>query len=198
MATKKGARQKEQGGVKPPRKPGKRPEETVVRPDPPKCDCETTVDIFTQIGSLRPVRGRPPRPLRIRITVQSVVVCDPATPDHCYYRYIAATEVQIFRPRRRRVPAAWVPHVNRRGRPIRRAFIQKFTVHDDVNKTETPDRIDQTSLELGEWFPQAPQKEKTRVTLELAASIRGGWRTTINRNLELCVPKLDNPKCPEE
>ena len=77
------------------------------------------------------------------------------------------------------------------------ASIHSFTVHDDVNKTETPDRIDQQMLELGEWYPKAPQKGSTRITLVLSGSTRAGWRTTINRNLELCVPKLSNPECPE-
>jgi len=173
--------QEERGGRK-------APGTTVERPKPPKCGCETRDYIYTQIGSLSPVGGRP---LRIHVTIQSVVVCDPATPNHCYYRYIASAEVQRFRPRRGKRPATWEFYRQRR------AFIQSFTVHDDVNKTERPDRIDKTHLEMGEWFPLAPQKEKTRVTLELAGSIRGGWRTTINRNLVLCVPKLDNPECPE-
>lgn len=175
------------GGKKPPG-PGQ-PSKTKERPKQPKCTCQTTADVYTQIGSLRPVSGRP---LRIHVNVRSVVVCDPATPDHCYYRYIAAAEVQRFRPRRGKRPAKWEAY------PNRRAFIQLFTVHDDVNKTERPDRIDQVSLELGEWYPKAPEKEATRITLELAGSIRGGWRTTINRTLVLCVPKLDDPECPEK
>jgi len=170
---------------------GKPRPKTTERPDPPpppKCDCATTADIYTQIGSLRPVGGRA---LRIHINIRSVVVCDEATPDHCYYRYIATAGIQRYRPRRGRRAAAWEAYARRN------AFIQSFTVHDDVNKNERPDRIDKTSLELGEWFTKAPQKELTRITLELAGSVRGGWRTTINRNLELCVPKLDNPDCPE-
>jgi hypothetical protein len=125
------------------------------------------------------------------VNIKSVVQCDPATPDHCYYQYTATAEVQRFVPPQGGRPASW------QRTPQRRAFIAEFTVRDDVNKTERPDRVDQEQLILGEWFPKAPQKEKTRVTLELAASVRGGWRTTINRDVELCVPKLDNPKCPE-
>ena len=186
MATKK---REQPEGRTPPTKPGRRPpDDTVVRPEPPKCVCETTTNIYTQIGSLPPVGGRP---LRIHVTVQSIVVCDPGTPEHCYYKYIATAEVQRFNPRRGGRPATWVTYRQRR------AFIESFKVHDDVNKTETPDRIDQSSLTLGEWFPKAPQKEKTRITLKLAGSIRNGWRTEINRNLEVCVPKLDNPQCPE-
>ncbi len=169
-------------------KPKPKTTERPKPPPPPKCDCTTSSDIYTQIGSLRPVAGRA---LRIHVNIRSVVVCDEATPDHCYYRYIATADIQRYRPRRGRRPAAWEAYARRN------AFIQSFTVHDNVNKTEHPDRIDQSTLELGEWFPLAPQKESTRITLELVGSARGGWRTTINRNLELCVPKLDNPDCPE-
>jgi len=174
------------GGVQK-QKPDQTPGETVERPQPPKCDCKTTAEVYTQIGSLPPVQGRA---LRIRVVIESEVTCDEGTPDHCYYRYVATADVQRFRPRQGIRPATWEAFAQRN------AFIQSFTVVDDVNKTERPDRIDQPRLEMGEWFPRAPQKEKTRVTLELAGSVRGGWRTTINRDLELCVPKLEKPKCP--
>lgn len=160
----------------------------------PKCDCDSTTHIYTQIGTLKPVNGRP---LRIHIEVSSIVVCDPGTPGHCYYRYIAKAEVQRFRPGRqssdprRRRPATWRPYKRRK------AFIHAFTVHDGVNKTEKPDRIDRKKLELGEWFPNAPKKEITKITLELSGSNRDKWRTTINRDIQLCVPKGGIPQCPQ-
>lgn len=160
--------------------------DTVERPKR-DCDCKTSEDIYTQIGTLDPVNNRP---LRVRITIQSVVVCDPGTPNNCFYQYTATTNVEIFRPQQGARPAGWDPFAGRK------VFITSFTVQDDVNKTEKPDRVDRESVTLGEWFPRAPQKEKTRIVLELAPSVRDKWRATVTRDIELCVPKLENPKCP--
>lgn len=142
-----------------------------------KCACDSSNTYFFTIGSVRNKR--------IVLTVSSMVTCDPATPQHCQYEYTASAAFQKRQGRR------WIAD------RTRRAFIRKFAVKDPVNSTESPDRADQTELTMTDWFPKAPQKDSIDVELKLVASVRGGWEREIKRKAELCVPKLDNPHCPE-
>jgi hypothetical protein len=125
---------------------------------------------------------------RYSVRVSSTVSCDPGTPGQCEYRYSAECEVQ--QQRQAGNNRRWERAANRNG------FLQSFKVHDDVNQTVVPDRIDQTSLEIAFWRPKAPVKETTRVTIVIAPSIRGGIRATLEEDVELCLPKGPVPQCP--
>jgi len=118
------------------------------------------------------------------------VTCDPGTPGQCEYRYTVVSVVQQQALRRGQPHGQWAP-ARRRA-----VFLQSFEVHDTVNQKIQPDRIDQTTLEIALWRPNAPKKERTQVTIVLAPSVRGGTKVTLNEHLELCVPTGPIPRCP--
>ena len=158
--------------------------------DRPRCDCTTgPTEILTATGA--PEETQTHR-FRYVVRVSSSVKCDRSTPNQCEYHYTAETEVQqqALRPPRPPRPGPWTPFAGRR------VFIQSFKVHDDVNQEIKHDRIDQTSAEIVLWRAKAPKKEKTKVTIVLAPSVRGGTAITLEEEIELCLPKLDNPQCP--
>ena len=156
----------------------------------PSCDCETTSSFFIATFA-------PPSTARLRfrwkITVSSKSICDEGTPQNCEYTYTVETTVQRQRLRRGRPQGPWQDIVRR---PPRKLFVKKFGVADGVNHEAAPDRIDQVSVTLSEWFPNAPKKESTEVSLAFSPSIRGGITIQKKKKIELCVPTGRTPRCP--
>lgn len=163
----------------PPPQQEKPPTPTTVERPRQTCGCEASNLYFFRIGS---APGQ-----RVALTVSSKVECDATTPDHCNYEYTASAVLE------RRQGARWVQDGGNR-----KAFITKFKVGAPVDITETPDRVDQSSLTIAAWYAKAPQKDEVEVELTLVASVRGGWKHETKRKATLCLPKLDNPVCPEK
>ncbi|MDJ0646922.1 MAG: hypothetical protein QNJ57_13145 [Flavobacteriaceae bacterium] len=166
-----------------PSKDARKKPETQVRP---KCDCETAPP------ALYVLTGAPPPSRRNRfrfvITLKSSSVCDPGTPGQCEYNYEANIRMEKQPLRGRNRP--WTPYNKRAG------FLQSFTIHDDVNQTIKPDRVDKKRLSIGFFKPNAPLKEKADVTIIYVLSNRGGMPITLKEKVELCLPKGGTPLCP--
>jgi hypothetical protein len=127
---------------------------------------------------------------RYTVSISSVVTCDPGAPDKCEYNYTATTAVQQQRLNPQGNPVGqWRPF------PGRNIFILKFTVHDDVNHSETPARVDQTSVTFGLYRPNAPTMENVKVSLVLTVSNAGNARFEFDETVLLCVPKGAAPAC---
>lgn len=164
---------------------------TTTRPPKPNCDCNNDEEITNQSAVIYTASGltslgRNWRNTSIKITIKSVVKCDPDR-RQCLYEYTATAVVQKLNRGR------WSDFRNLR------AFINSFTVHDGVNETITSDRIDRPSINVTHWNPKAPLKESTEISLVVAPSIRGGNKITISkRAVVICVPKGDPAECPKE
>ncbi|MFH1328677.1 MAG: hypothetical protein ABIH76_07560 [Candidatus Bathyarchaeota archaeon] len=157
------------------------------------CPCKTETSdrgIFTFTGATEPKGAYR---YGFHVKVSSDVRCDEAVPKKCEYNYTAQAEVrkQNFRAKKTK-QRKWVTDKKTR------VFIQSFEIHGDINQKIKSDRIDQTSAHIGLYRSKAPQKEKTKITINLAPSTRGDKIVTLNEEVELCIPKLDNPKCPEK
>jgi hypothetical protein len=159
----------------------------------PGCDCQTDPEfIYSGTGAPAPKDGFR---FRFALSIQSKASCDRGTPGHCEYRYTVKAKFQQQQdpqPPPPRPAAPWTDVDPTK----RKAFVQQFRVHDDVNEEWNSDRIDQSEAEVVLWRKNAPNTAPTKVTIVVSPSARGGIKTKLEPTIQLCVPTGVGPKCP--
>ena len=175
---------------KKPRKPEKPKKQKKGKPEQPSCDCRTSQSFYAVTEALRMVPGA--RILRYEIKVDSEVVCEPKTPGHCLYHYSVNVAIQARDLDQDNQPTGdWYE-------TDRKPAIDSFRLTDPQMRFMLRNR---KPLELmmrhSEYAALAPKKVEVEVTAGILPEATATETLEWTKTLELCVPRLPNPNCPE-
>lgn len=160
------------------------------KPEQPKCDCKTSQTFYATSEALRMLPGT--RILRYAIKVGSEVVCEPKTPGHCLYHY--SVNVSI-----------WARDLDQNSQPTgdwyetdRKPAIESLRMTDPSMRFAVRNRKPlELMLRHSEWAALAPKKAKVEVTAGILPDAAAAETLEWTKSVELCVPRLPNPNCPE-
>lgn len=160
------------------------------KPPPPSCACDCSQTFYAVTEALRLLD--PVKIHRYAIKVSCTIVCDPSTPGQCQYNYGVSVSI-------------WARDIDQHNQPTgdwyetdHKPAIQSFRMDDPQMKFELNEMEPrEIMLRYSAYKPLAPEKANVEVTAFIQPSLASTELLIWTESVELCMPRLANPNCPE-